>query len=96
MKKIILFIIIFIILIIGISFAVLNAEAVRLSYYFGDINAPLSLIIVLSLACGAVLGMLASLTLVVRLKHDLKKLDKSNKLAEKEIENLRSLPLKDN
>lgn len=96
MKKIILFIVIFIILIIGISFAVLNADSVQLNYYFAQIDAPLSLIIVLTLACGAILGMAASLTVILRLKHELRKLDKSNKLAEKEIENLRSLPLKDN
>ena len=96
MKKIVLFILIFVLLVIGISFAVLNADDVHLNYYFGEVDAPLSLIIVLSLACGAALGILASLTMIIRLKHELGKKNKSVKLAEKEVENLRSLPLKDN
>ena len=96
MKKIILFIVIFILLFVGVSFAVLNADEVQLNYYFGQMQAPLSLIIVMSLACGAALGMLASLSMIIRLKHEQGKLTKSVKLAEKEVENLRSLPLKDN
>ena len=95
MKRIILFIVFFIVAIFGISFAVLNADSVKFNYYFGHFDAPLSLIIVISLACGAVLGVLASLTLIVRLKHEQTKLKKSIALAEKEVENLRSLPLKD-
>ena len=96
MKKIVLFILVFIILVIAISFAVLNAESVNLNFYFGQIESPLSLIIVISLACGALLGVLASLTLIVKLKHELVKLNKTVKLTEKEVDNLRSLPLKDN
>ena len=95
MKRIFLFIVFFIVAIFGISFAVLNADNVNLNYYFGRFEAPLSLVIVISLACGALLGILASLTLILRLKHEQGKLRKSVNLAEKEVENLRSLPLKD-
>ena len=95
MKKIALFILIFVILVIATSFAVLNAESVNLNFYFGEIEAPLSLIIVFSVAIGAILGVLASLTLILKMKHELVKLNKTVKLAEKEVDNLRSLPLKD-
>ena len=47
------------------------------------------------LAIGAVLGMVASLQLVIHLKRDIIRLQKSVKVAEKEVTNLRSLPIKD-
>jgi putative membrane protein len=95
MKKILLLILFFVIALFGISFAVLNAGDVQLNYYFGQFQAPLSLVIVISLACGAVLGILASLTMIIQLKHEQTKLKKTISLTEKEVENLRSLPIKD-
>ena len=95
MKRISLFIVLVVIAILGLSFAVLNADTVSLKYYFGEFSAPLSLDIVLSLACGALLGVAASMTVVVRLRRDLSRLNKTVKLTEKEVANLRALPLKD-
>lgn len=93
MKRIFLLILFFVIAVFGISFAVLNADSVQLNYYFGQFLAPLSLVIVISLACGAVLGILASLAAIVQLRHEQARLNKAIKLAEKEVENLRSLPI---
>ena len=95
MKKIFLLILFFVIAVFGISFAVLNAGDVQLNYYFGQFQAPLSLVIVISLACGAVLGILASLAAIIQLKHEQTKLKKTISLTEKEVENLRSLPIQD-
>ena len=67
----------------------------QLNYYFGSIEAPLSLVIVIAIIIGAALGVLASTGIVFGQKRELAKLRKSNKLAEQEISNLRSLPLKD-
>ena len=48
---------IFLVLVIfGIVFAVLNAEPVKLNYYFGSEDVPLSLIIVFAMIVGAILG----------------------------------------
>ncbi len=94
MKRISLLILLFIVAILGLSFAVLNADMVALKYYFGEIRAPLSLIIVLSLACGALLGVAATMTIVLRLRRELSRLNKTIKLTEKEVANLRALPLK--
>jgi len=79
----------------GLSFAVLNSETVPLNYYFGDRNLPLSLVVVIAFALGAAVGGLFSLALVIRLKREMARLRRIVRLNEKEILNLRSIPIKD-
>jgi putative membrane protein len=95
MRRIIIFAVLLIVALLGLSFALMNAEPVQLNYYFGILQAPLSLVVVFAIAAGAGLGVLASMGLVVTQKRELAKLRKSIKVAEKEVSNLRSLPLKD-
>ena len=95
MKRIIIFAIVVLVALVGLSFALINAETVTLNYYFGSIQAPLSLVIVIALAAGAAMGVIASMWVVIGQKRELAKLHKAVKGAEKEITNLRSLPMKD-
>jgi len=99
MKRLLFYVCLFALGLLALSFALMNVNEVKLSYYLGSIEAPLSLIVVLSLAIGASLGVSALLGLVLRLKREnftLKnKLDKTIKQSEKELHSLRSLPLKD-
>jgi len=81
-------------IVIGIAFAVLNAEAVEFNYYFSSRQIPLSLVLVLAMFTGAILGVLASTGVIVGLKREAAKLRKSIELAEKEITNLRAIPIK--
>ena len=96
MKRIIIFTILLLVALIGLSFALMNAEAVTLNYYFGKLQAPLSLVLVIVLALGAVMGVLASMWVVIGQKRELAKLRKAATISEKEITNLRSIPMKDN
>ena len=96
MKRIITFVLLLLVSLLGLTFALMNAEAVQLNYYFGSVQAPLSLVIVIAIIIGAALGVLATTGIVFGQKRELAKLKKSNKLAEQEVSNLRSLPLKDN
>lgn len=84
-----------ILLIIGILFAVLNAEPVTLHYYFGDKNIPLSLVLISAIIVGAILGIIASAGIIIKLKRDNSKLKKLTELSEKELKNLRTMPIKD-
>jgi putative membrane protein len=95
MKRILIFVVFLLVVVLGLSFALMNAEDVKLSYYFGDVSAPLSLIVVGAIVIGAVLGILATLGMVLGQKRELAKLRRSVKIAEKEVSNLRALPLKD-
>ena len=82
-------------MILGITFAGLNAETVAVNYYFGTNELPLSLLLVLVLAFGSLLGVLAGFTLYLRAKKENFKLRGRIKVVEKEVSNLRSIPLKD-
>lgn len=87
---------IFLVLVIfGIVFAVLNAEPVKLNYYFGSQEVPLSLIIVFAMIVGAILGVVASASMIISNQLEAKKLRKSVELAEKEVTNLRAIPIRD-
>lgn len=84
-----------ILLVTGILFAVLNSEPVALHYYFGDIEIPVSLTIILAIIAGAILGIVASAGIIIKLKRENSHLKKTSELAEKEISNLRTMPIKD-
>ena len=93
----ILYLFIFLVLVIfGIVFAVLNAEPVNLNYYFGSKEVALSLILVLAMIAGAILGVIASASMIFSNRREVMKLRKSVELAEKEVTNLRAIPIRDN
>lgn len=83
--RIISAIIILLILILGITFASLNAEPVVVNYYLGSSKLPLSLLLVLVLGCGALLGILVSIPIWARLKKENYTLSQRIKVAEKRI-----------
>ncbi len=95
MKRVIAFVVLLAVAILGIVFAVLNARPVEFNYYFGTLEAPLSLLLVLAVAAGAGLGLLAALGMVVRARHEAARLRQKVALAEKEVANLRAIPIKD-
>lgn len=95
MKRIVTFVLILLVSLLGLTFALMNAEAVQLNYYFGNVQAPLSLVVVIAIIVGAGFGVLASMGIVLGQKRELARLRKSSKLAEQEVSNLRALPLKD-
>ena len=93
----IVYLFLFLVLVIfGIVFAVLNAEPVQLNYYFGSKDVALSLILVLAMIVGALLGVLASASMIISNRREAVKLRKAVQLAEKEVANLRAIPLRDN
>ncbi|MGA7799685.1 MAG: LapA family protein [Gammaproteobacteria bacterium] len=95
MARILLAILFLVLLLLGLSFAVLNATSVPLNYYLGEVDLPLALVVVASLVLGAILGVLVSLGIVLRLKRQVRHLRRQVQTAEKEVSNLRAIPLKD-
>ena len=85
-----------VIIIVGVAFSVLNAESIQLNYYLGSVELPLSLVLVIAMIIGALLGIIASLSLIVGSRRSANKLKRSVEVAEKEIVNLRNIPIKDN
>ena len=95
MKRIITFALLLLVALLGLTFALMNAETVQLHYYFGDIQAPLSLVVVIAIILGASLGVLAAMGVVLGQKREIAKLRKSARISKQEVSNLRSLPLND-
>lgn len=93
--RIISYVFILIIILFGISFAVLNLESVTVNYYFGQSSLPLSLLLVLVFTLGCLIGMFVGFLLLLKAKLKTYRLRQRLKLAEKEIENLRAIPLQD-
>lgn len=87
---------ILLIMMIGAAFAVMNAETVRIDYYFGVQELPLSVILVAAVGLGAILGVLATLSGSLRLRRENMSLRHKAKMARQEVNNLRALPIKDN
>jgi putative membrane protein len=84
-----------IIVIFGMTFATLNSESVTINYYIGQSSLPLSLLLVLVFASGCLIGMIVGFWLLIKAKLQNYRLTQRLKLAEKEVENLRAIPLQD-
>jgi len=95
MRRIVGLIIGLLIVLLGLSFALLNANPVELEFYVRKFTMPLSLLLVLVLIVGAMLGVLASLSMLVSRRRELSRLRRRLSETEKELDELRRLPLKD-
>ena len=79
----------------GAIFAVLNPHPVRVDYYFGRLELPLAVVVVSALGGGALLGMLAGLSAVLGMKRENARLRRRERLTAEEVNNLRTLPIKE-
>lgn len=88
------YLILLIIILIGLTFASLNSEIVVFNYYVGSKNIALSLLLVCALGAGIFLGLLVAVFPWIKIKRDSMRLRSRLKVVEKEVENLRSIPIK--
>ncbi|MEO1925536.1 MAG: LapA family protein [Gammaproteobacteria bacterium] len=95
MSRIFKLILVFAILLSGLAFHLKNNQLIELDYYVGVLNMPLSWLVVIVLFIGALLGVLASLPMIIILKQQKLKLERQIRNSEKEINNLRVMPIKD-
>jgi uncharacterized membrane protein YciS (DUF1049 family) len=79
----------------ALALAVVNEDPITLNYYLGTVEIATSLALVIALTCGAVLGVSVSLLVVLRQKLENARLRHDLKLKEKELGNLRTIPVKD-
>ncbi len=80
---------------VTIAFSVINAHPVVINYYLGSAELPLALLVVICLILGILIGFLLALGWVLRLRVDLLRTRRQLKTAQKELDNLRTLPVKD-
>ena len=82
-------------LLLGLVFHVKNHQLVTLNYYVGEVQLSFSIIIILAVCVGVLLGILASIPIIIRNKKLNSRLKKEIKHREKEINNYRITPTKD-
>lgn len=96
MRKLIGYVFILSIILIGVTFALLNATPVTFNYYLGAHTFPLSLLLVFSFSFGGLIGIGIGLFMMTKVMLTNRRLQKRIILIEKEVENLRAIPLRDN
>lgn len=84
-----------IIILFGMTFAALNYESVTVNYYLGESTLPLSLLLVIVFALGCLVGMVVGFWMLIRAKISNYRMRHRLQIAEKEINNLRAIPLQD-
>lgn len=84
------------ILAIGLSFTALNAVDIEVNYYFSTISLPLAVVVLLALIVGVMLGLITAFTYLFIYRAETLRLRQKVNLYEKEINNLREIPIKGN
>lgn len=90
--SIILFLLIFF---VSLVFFLKNNQTISFSYLIASQEISLSFLLFISLGIGVLLGVLAWIPKVLTLKHRISRLEKQQKITEKELDNLRVMPMKD-
>jgi putative membrane protein len=93
--RIISFFFLIVIILFGMTFATLNSESVTINYYLGQNSLPLSLLLVFAFAAGCMVGMVVGFWLLIKAKIANYHMRQQLNMAEKEINNLRAIPLQD-
>ena len=82
-------------ILLGVGFAGLNASSVPVNIYFTTLTMPISVLIILMLGFGVLVGLFLFSFRYWRLKVEHRKIKNQLKITEKEIRNLRAIPLQD-
>jgi len=90
--SIILFLLIFV---VSLVFFLKNNQMITFNYLVSSQELSLSFLLFISLSIGAILGVLAWLPKIFSLQHRISRLQKQVKFTEKELNNLRVMPMKD-
>jgi putative membrane protein len=89
------YLIILFVMVLGVAFASLNEGHVTLNYHYGELDLALPWVVLAAIALGVLLGWLASLGSLLRIKRENASLRRKANVASEEVKNLRAIPLKD-
>ena len=85
MVRILSYLFLLLIVVLGFTFALLNATPVNINYYIGSAVMPLSMLLFISFVTGLLLAILISLIWILRLKRRVYTLRHQKKQLEHEI-----------
>ena len=95
MLKLIKFLFLSAMAVLGFGFASVNPETATIHYYFGDLSLPIGVLMLGVLGLGVLLGLLASSIMLLKIRRENSRLRRKSELMTTEVNNLRTIPLKD-
>lgn len=95
MSRLLILSLIFAVILLGVVFHLRNDQLVVLDYFVGSSKFYFSVWLVCAFSLGALSGLLSSLPLILKMKRQSASLQKRARISEKELNNLRVLPIKD-
>jgi putative membrane protein len=82
-----------VLLLLGVSFAALNASSVQVNFYVKTLFMPIPILMSIMFGLGFFMGFVFFIGRYWRLKIECRTIKNQLRLTEKEIKNLRSIPL---
>lgn len=95
MSRLLILVLILAVILLGVVFHLRNDQLVVLDYLVGSRKFYFSVWLVSAFTFGALLGLISSLPVILKTKRENARLLRRMKISEKEINNLRVLPVKD-
>ena len=95
MLRLIKFLFLLAMAVLGAGFASINPETATIHYYFGDLTLPMGMLMLGVLGLGMLLGLLASIFMLLKTRRENSRLRRKGELVNMEVNNLRTIPLKD-
>jgi putative membrane protein len=95
MTRLLLLFIYLLVVVVCLAFAALNANMVTLKLYWTSVELPLAFVMVVCFGGGLILGALLFLGKYLGLVHAFRQSKSQVNLLEKEIKNLRAIPIQD-
>ena len=89
------YLLILMVVLLGLTFACLNADPVQINYYLGSKTLPLAILLVIVFTSGCLVGLLFTFWIYLKARRDKYRLQVRLKGVEKEIASLRNMSLKD-
>jgi putative membrane protein len=83
------------IIILFVFFTSRNPGNVQIDFYFGLTQVPLAMLVISCLFVGSLVGIFISFALILRTRRKMAKLKRQMKATEQEVNNLRTLPIRD-
>ena len=93
--RILLIILLLAVFLCGALFTSVNTDVVVVDFYLDSQEMPLALALLAALTVGVLIGALAGLTLSIKYRNRLRLANRQVKKLDKELENLRALPVRD-
>jgi putative membrane protein len=95
MKKILYWAILLVVILLSLAFAARNPQVVEIQYYFGiHWKGSLAVLLLMVMSIGVLIGVMGMLVFALKSRRRASKAHRYTERIEKELENLRALPIK--